>query len=38
MGEFSPTTFGHRINDLCISAASSMSQRPSEEPQLKIEL
>jgi hypothetical protein len=38
MGEFSPTTFGHRISDLCISAASSMSQRPSEEPQLKIEL
>jgi hypothetical protein len=30
MGEFSPTTFGHRISDLCISAASSMSSRPSE--------
>lgn len=38
MGEFSPTTFGHRISDLCISAASSMSSRPSEEPRLKIEL
>jgi len=38
MGEFSPTTFGHRISDLCISAASSMSSRPSEEGGLKIEL
>jgi hypothetical protein len=38
MGEFSPTTFGHRISDLCISAASSMSSRPSEDGRLKIEL
>ena len=39
MGEdFSATSFGHRISDLCISAASSMSSRPSEEPRLKIEL
>jgi hypothetical protein len=30
MGKFSSTTFGHRISDLCISAASSMSSRPSE--------
>jgi hypothetical protein len=38
MGKFSPTTFGHRISDLCVSAASSMSSRPSEEPRLRIEL
>jgi hypothetical protein len=38
MGEFTPTAFGHRISGLCISAASSMSSRPSEEPRLKIEL
>jgi len=29
-GDFSASTFGHRISDLCISAASSMSSRPSE--------
>ena len=37
-GAFSASTFGHRISDLCISAASSMSSRPSEEPRLKIEI
>jgi len=37
-GHFSASTFGHRISDLCISAASSMSSRPSEEPRLKIEI
>jgi hypothetical protein len=36
MGQFSSTTFGHRIRDLCISAASSMVSRPAEEPQLRI--
>ena len=35
-GNFSASTFGHRISDLCISAASSMSSRPSEEPRLRI--
>jgi hypothetical protein len=30
VGKFSPTNFGNRISDLCISAASSMSSRPSE--------
>jgi predicted membrane protein DUF2207 len=29
-GKFNPATFGQRISDLCISAASSMSSRPSE--------
>ena len=38
MGEFSATTFGHRINDLCISAASSMASRPSEDGRLRIEV
>jgi hypothetical protein len=36
MGEFSATTFGKRITELSISAASSMSSRPAEEPQLRI--
>jgi hypothetical protein len=31
--DFSATSFGHRISDLSISAASSMSSRPSEEPR-----
>ena len=30
MGEFSATAFGHRIGDLTLSAASSMSSKPSE--------
>jgi hypothetical protein len=30
MGDFSATSFGKRIADLCISAASSMSSSPSE--------
>jgi hypothetical protein len=30
MGTFSSTSFAHRISDLCISAASSMSSRPSQ--------
>lgn len=30
MGEFSATSFGHRIGDLTLSAASSMSSKPSE--------
>jgi hypothetical protein len=38
MGQFSATTFGHRINDLCISAASSMASRPGEDGRLRIEL
>jgi hypothetical protein len=36
--DFSATSFGHRISELCISAASSMSASPSEEPRLTIEL
>jgi len=39
MGEnFSATSFGHRISDLSISAASSMSSSPSEDGRLRIEL
>jgi hypothetical protein len=38
MGDFSATSFGHRISDLCISAASSMSSSSSEEARLRIEL
>jgi len=38
MGDFSATSFGHRISDLCISAASSMSSSPSEEGRLRIDL
>lgn len=30
MGKFNSTTLGHRISGLCISAASSMSSRPSQ--------
>lgn len=36
-GDFSATSFGHRISDLSISAASSMSSSPSEEPRLRID-
>ena len=38
IGDFSATSFGHRISDLCISAASSMSSPSSEEARLRIEL
>jgi hypothetical protein len=38
LGTFSATSFGHRISDLCISAASSMSSSRSEEARLKVEL
>ena len=38
LGDFSATSFGHRISDLCISAVSSMSSSPSEEARLTIEL
>jgi hypothetical protein len=37
-GDFSATSFGHRISDLSISAASSMSSSPAEEPRLRIDL
>jgi hypothetical protein len=37
MGKFTPTSFGHGITDLCTSAASGMSSRPSEDPRLNIE-
>ena len=33
MGDFSAASFGIRISDLTISAASSMSSRPAEEPR-----
>jgi hypothetical protein len=38
MGDFSATSFGHRISDLSISAASSMSSSPAEEPRLTMDL
>jgi hypothetical protein len=38
IGDFNAASFGHRISDLSISAASSMSSSPSEEPRLRMGL